>query len=97
MDIRNYLITRILPYVVLLQVIFAFPLFIWIFIFFWLALEVQLVSTFIVFIFILSMNILNFVGILCFKKQRIDLYFYCAVGMVVSILLFYFSYQNNFE
>jgi hypothetical protein len=88
MDIRNYLISRILPYVVILQAVFIVPLFICLCSSFLFLLSVRLLSSFDLFVFFLGINVLNFKGIMCLKKQRTDLYFYCVIGMFLFFLFF---------
>jgi hypothetical protein len=85
----------ILPYIVLMQMIFSIPLFIYLCGSFVFYLYVGLLSSFVLFVFLLGINILNFIGILCFRNQRTDLYSYCVVGMFSFIIFVYYALWNN--
>jgi len=96
MDIRNYLISRIVTYVVVIQAVSIIPLFIGLCGSFFLLLSYRLLSFLDLFVFFLGISVLNFKGIMCLKKQRTDLYFYCVVGMFLFFLFIYYEFQNNF-
>ena len=96
MDMRNDLITPILRYIVLMQVIFSIPLFIYLCGSLLFLLSVKLVSSLVIFVFFLGMNMLNVVGILCFKKQRTNLHLYSLAGMVLLIIYIYYEFQISF-
>lgn len=96
MDMRSDLITRILRYVVSFQMILSIPLFVFLCGSFLFDLTVHLFSGLVLFVFFLSVNVFNIAGILFFLKKRNDLYFVCVVGIVLSVLLIYIEFQNNF-
>lgn len=89
MDIRNYLVTRILPYVAIIQAVSIIPLFILLCGSFFLFLFFRPLNSFDLFVFFLGMNVLNYRGIMYLKKQRTDLYFYCVAGMFLLFLFIY--------
>ena len=92
MDKSNNLISEIWTYVVVIQVVFIIPLFIYLCGSFLLFLSFMSLSSFDLFVFFLGINVLNFRGIMYLKKQRTDLYFYCVVGMFLLFLFIYFYY-----